>query len=299
MKPTVFIQTNRKQLMGAIVAAHSLRRSSAAPGTFDVRIVRQEDFPWFRDFEGRKFLRSGGWRTWRNDDLQSFTPTRFLPPQLMQYSGRALVIDPDVFAVGDVNELLQRDMQGRAVLARPRSGHNRRSDYVATSVMLLDCARLTHWDARRQFGELFTGALDYEDWMVLAREPAGSVGALEPAWNDFDRLQPDTRLLHNTRRITQPWKTGLPIDFTNRIPLIGRWLPDNGIRLPGRYRRHPDPRQEALFFALLRECLEAGHTSHGELQTHIAERNVREDALQVMDRTPPLQQLLGELRAAA
>ena len=29
--------------------------------------------------------------TWRNDDLQSFTPLRFMPPQLMGYRGRAVV----------------------------------------------------------------------------------------------------------------------------------------------------------------------------------------------------------------
>jgi len=33
-------------------------------------------------------------RPWFNDDLQSFTPTRFMPPELMAYQGRAVVIDP-------------------------------------------------------------------------------------------------------------------------------------------------------------------------------------------------------------
>ena len=40
------------------------------------------------------------------------------------------------------------------------------------------------------------------------------IGPLEPGWNDFDHLGPGTKLLHNTRRMTQPWKTGLPVDFT-------------------------------------------------------------------------------------
>ena len=52
-------------------------------------------------------------RIWRNDDLQSFTPLRFLPPQLMGYQGRAVVIDPDIFATGDIWELLSRDMAGK------------------------------------------------------------------------------------------------------------------------------------------------------------------------------------------
>jgi hypothetical protein len=48
-----------------------------------VQITVQEDFPLFLDFEGKDFLRGGNWRTWKNADLQSFTPVRFMPPELM------------------------------------------------------------------------------------------------------------------------------------------------------------------------------------------------------------------------
>ena len=41
-------------------------------------------------------LRDGVLRQWHMEDLQSFTPTRFMPPQLTGYQGRAVVIDPDV-----------------------------------------------------------------------------------------------------------------------------------------------------------------------------------------------------------
>src|SRR5690606_37679150 len=188
MKPTVFIHTNDKQMLGAKVSAYSLARNSANADRFDVRILRREDFPFFEACEGRPFLRAGASRIWRNDDLQSFTPLRFMPPELMGYEGRAVVIDPDVFAVGDVWELLSRDMQDKAIMARPRPGHNGRPDYIATSVMLLDCARLTHWNCRRQFEDLFAFRLDYEQWITLATEPPETIGALEPEWNDFDRL---------------------------------------------------------------------------------------------------------------
>ena len=53
-----------------------------------------------------------------------------------------MVTDPDCFGVGDVAELFDRDMDGKAIMAVPRPGHNRRNDYIATSVMLLDCAKL-------------------------------------------------------------------------------------------------------------------------------------------------------------
>lgn len=299
MADTVFIHTNARQMAGAVVARHSLKRRSARPGAFDVEIVSREDFPVFTAYEGKRFRRAGGWRVWRNDDLQSFTPVRFCPPERMGYQGRAIVMDPDVFAVGDVTELLQRDMQGAAVLARPRPGHNGRSDYVATSVMLLDCSRLTHWDMARNFERMFTGDLDYEDWIVLAEEPSGSIGPLESVWNDFDRLGPDTRLLHNTKRRTQPWKTGLPIDFTNRVPLVGRWLPGAGVRLPGRYAPHPDPRQEALFFAYLAECLDSGQITEADLRREMAANHLRHDTLETLRAAPAVEEVLGERAAAA
>ena len=75
-------------------------------------------------------------------------------------------------------------------------------------------------------------------------------------------------MVHNTRRKTQPWKSGLPVDFipaeTIRLfPPIG-WLMrarrklfgDYG--LLGSYNAHPDRNQENLFFGLLRECVEQG-----------------------------------------
>ncbi|MGF7159670.1 hypothetical protein FHS85_001289 [Rhodoligotrophos appendicifer] len=288
MTNTVFIHTNAKQMVGALVAAHSLKRNSKTPDAFNVRIITQEDYPLFREYEGRKFLRAGTQRAWVNDDLQSFTPLRFMPPQLMNYEGRAVVMDPDIFAVGDINELLQRDMQGKAIFARPRPGHNDRPDYMASSVMLLDCAKLKHWNLEENFGALFRSERDYEDWIILAYEPRETIGALEPEWNDFDRLTPKTRLLHNTKRRTQPWKTGLPVDFTNRLKIdwLAKILGSNGITMPGRYKRHPDPNQEKLFFGLLRECVESGQISESYLQQEIERRHIRPDALAQMNKAP-------------
>src|SRR5262245_66605654 len=80
VKPTVHIHTNSKQFVGAIISAHSLKRNSRTPGAFDVDILRVEDYPIFREHEGQKFLRAGSWRTWKNEDLQSFTPLRLVPP---------------------------------------------------------------------------------------------------------------------------------------------------------------------------------------------------------------------------
>src|SRR5262249_43412771 len=153
----------------------------------------QEDYPYFRTQEGRPYIRHGVRRVWRNDDLQSFTLLRFLPPQLMGYRGRALVVDPDVFAVGDVWGLLSRDMGGKAILCRRSKFKN---GAYASSVMLLDCARLNHWQVERDFTALMAGKRDYHDWISLLLEEAETIGVFEDEWNDFDRLTERTRMLH-------------------------------------------------------------------------------------------------------
>ncbi len=100
MQYCVFIQANHKQWLGALVAQYALRRNSSHNDRFDVRIMNYKDIPFMRAREGELYLRDGDKRPWVSDDLQSFTPTRFMPPELMGYEGRSVVIDPDVFAVG-------------------------------------------------------------------------------------------------------------------------------------------------------------------------------------------------------
>jgi hypothetical protein len=297
VKPVVFIHTNQKQLLGALVAQYALQRNSEHPDRFEVRLLEQEQQRFFQDYEGRRYLRDGAWRVWMNDDLQSFTPLRFMPPELMGYQGRALVIDPDIFAQGDVVQLLERDMQGKAILCRRRSGWKKKTSW-ASSVMLLECSLLERWHCEQEFASLFAGERDYADWIGLRLEPQDRIGVLEDEWNDFDRLSPRTQLLHNTRRWTQPWKTGLPVDFVPGDRVLGMPLIDRLMRwrrerfgdyaLLGRYVRHPDRNQERFFFGLLRECLDRGIVSESMLRAEMRRNHVRHDAFEVLDRTPPL-----------
>jgi hypothetical protein len=295
VKPVVFVHTNDKQLLGALVSAHSLRRRSKSPERFDVRILHTRDHAFMQGRDGQPYLRNGGTRIWRDDDLQSFTPLRFHAPAAAGYAGRALVIDPDVFAVGDVWELLSRDMQGRALLCRVRPGSGKRRTYFASSVMLLDCARLPHWRCAEDFAALFARTRDYDAWMNLELEDPATIGPFEDGWNAFDVLDGDTRLLHNTKRLTQPWKTGLPIDYTPadhaRPGVVGRWLRRaraalTGAPVQGRYRPHPDPRQEQFFFGLLRECVEQGVVTEAFLRDEIRRGHLRSDALDLLETAP-------------
>jgi hypothetical protein len=283
MKPTVVIHTNDKQMLGALVSAHSYRRNSRTPDTFEVRIVNATEFPELQE-RGHTLLRGGHVREWDPDDLQSFTPLRFAVPGLLGYEGLAVVTDPDVFAVGDVAELFARDLRAKAIWCTPRPGYHKITDPLATSVMLLDCAKLRHWRFADDLERLWEHRVDYLDWINLKRESLDTIGLLEPEWNDFDRLTPDTKLVHNTKRRTQPWKTGLPIDFTFKergllnfaLPIVRKLAPN--------YTRHPDQRQEAYFYALLADALDSGSMTEAEVEKEVRLGHVRPDSEALIDR---------------
>ncbi len=304
MKPTVFIHTNHKQYIGALVSAHSMRRNSRHADRFDVRLIEHRDhLDFFRKYEGREYLRDNATRRWLNDDLQSFTPLRFMPPELMGYEGRAVVVDPDVFAVQDVWELLSRDMEGKAVWCCTRGKGPR--NHPASSVMLLDCAKLTHWKVYEDFDALFRFEREYKRWMNLGYEDPATIGILPPEWNHFDILNARTKMIHNTRRRTQPWKTGLPIDFIPSennpySPLA--WLMFARRKLfgeyafLGHYKPHPDKRQEDFFFGLLKECIENGSVSEELVREAMRNNWVRHDAFEVLERVPPVDATLAAVR---
>ena len=280
MTGTVFIQANARQMLGAKISAYSYKRGSRSPDRFDVRIMDAGEFPQLMT-RGQSILRGGHIREWDPDDLQSFSPLRFAPPTLAGFAGRALVTDPDCFAVGDVAELFERDMAGKAIMAVPRPGHNRQADYIATSVMLLDCAKLRHWDFEPLLERLFAKQFDYVPWMELKFEDRATIGALEPQWNSFDKLTPDTRILHTTKRRTQPWKTGLPVDYTLRESGPLDVLRRLGAR---RYARHPDRNQEAYVYSLLAEMLDQGIVTQDELGAEMAADHIRHDSLELIER---------------
>ena len=300
-KPTVFIHTNNQQIVGALLGAYSMKRRSKTPDAFDVRLIRLEDTPQLLGREGQSYTRKGRAAVWHNEDLQSFSPLRRMVPQLMDFSGRAVVTDPDIFAIGDIYELLTMDMGDKAILCRHIAGGYKGSGnaFYARSVMLLDCAKLPHWRWDEDIDAMFSGRLDYGPWIGLNTEDPSTIGELGEEWNSFDTLNERTRLLHTTERSTQPWKTGLPIDFDLNIksaPAAGaknrgfverilarfRTAPATAAAEGPRYQPHPDPEQERFIFGLLKDALEAGEIDETFLKGRIAANDVRADAFDVL-----------------
>jgi len=284
-------------MLAAKVSEYSLRSRSKFSDRFDIRILRLESTPYlYRRRNGRPYLWVRRVCIWRNRDLQSFSPLRLMVPEVMGFEGRALVIDPDVFALGDVYELLSRDMKGKAILSRPRP-----DGFYATAVMLLDCGRLKHWRWKQMIDAMFALKLDLFDCQALANEAADTIGFYEDEWNHLDTLNEHTQLLHNTERWTQPWKTGLPVDFD--LNLIGSYPHrPGGSASPlsvlkqqlawwsapplGKYQPHPDPNQVTFFYALLKEAIDKGAIAKGFVAEEIRRKHIRADSFELLGKVP-------------
>jgi hypothetical protein len=294
-RPTVVIHTNDRQMVAALVCAHSLKSRSKSPDRFDVRLLRLEETPHLYKRHNQTFVWWEGNQpsVWRRHDLQSFAPLRRMVPALLGFQGRALLIDPDIFAVGDVYELLSRDMDDKAILCRQKLEVREGRRLYSSAVMLLDCAKLKHWQWQREIDELFAHRLKMGPWLSLLDESPERIGLFEDEWNHPDTLTEKTKLLHNTEIRTQPWKTGLRADYNEYARQDPVWLdalkrvrrtlygrPDQTVR----YQAHPDPHQEELFFSLLRECLEQGSIKAGLLRKAIRKNYIRKDAFVRLER---------------
>lgn len=294
MKPIVVIHTNDQQMISALVSAHSLKSRSQSPSLFDVRLLRLEETPYLYSHHGHEYVL---WDAkapliWRRQNLQSFAPLRRLVPALLGFQGRALVIDPDVFAIGDVWELLSRDMGDKAILCREKPERREGRRLYSSAVMLLDCAKLTHWQWERDIDDIFSKRQRMGPWLNLLDESTERIGLFEAEWNDHDTLTEQTKLLHNTKIPTQPWKTGLPVDYQEYPANGALWLKilksrarqvlyagrNNALR----YQPHPDARQERLFFELLAECLEEGSVTTRALREAMRKNYLRRDAFELI-----------------
>jgi hypothetical protein len=271
-----FIQANNNQLVAAKVAKFALEtRGGAAAHGIPVTIMNVDEMPLFAGFSNVPYLCAGGMTRYDRRHVQSFTLSRFLPPEIMSFSGRALVIDPDVLALSDVGELLSFDFVGNAIAAC------RRDRGWESSVMLLDCSKLLHWRLESILDQLRNSKVDYLDLMWLRNEP--NVLELPGSWNSHDAIGSDTRMLHMTRMSTQPWKTGLRVGSTRAdVPPFLGVIPRAALRrLVGRpeprFARHPDADVEHTFMTLFKEAVRAGAIMEAEIADAVAHERIRPD----------------------
>ncbi len=158
-----------------------------------------------------------GLQTQRRLGGTRFGFVRFLVPSLCDYQGTGIYMDADQLVLGDVAELaatlqpphaigIVRNIEG-TFGGKPVEPRNE------TSVMVLDCARLTDWDPDKIFDQVVPndqeagpGQIRYKDFIRLGWVDEALIQAIDPRWNHYNMVREDTRLIHFSHVREQPWK---------------------------------------------------------------------------------------------
>lgn len=138
-----------------------------------------------------------------------FSMFRYIIPEICGREGRAIYLDSDTICLSDIGELFDTPLDGADFLSKPDAYGHRGEKQWGTSVMLLDCARCS-WDLDEIIDEVDRGLYGYDEFLAvgpkfLEHHPF-TVGELPPHWNDFDRCESETNLVHFTDLFRQPWK---------------------------------------------------------------------------------------------
>ena len=233
--------SNDCDLEQMMVLEHSLRKHATLP--LDIawmRLSTQGESPWYCDPSTREGWRTERWAT-------PFSGFRWAIPALCGYRGRAIYMDTDILALGDIAELWRAPIgEPAVVLAKPQQRSLR------FCVSLWDCARakphLPAIETLQAAPEAHARCSRY-----FERHPE-LVAAIDPAYNSVDGegLAVDRiRMLHYSDMATQ---------FSHRhaLPRLARegkthWF--DGKVLP-----HPRHDLEALFERYLQEAYATGRT---------------------------------------
>lgn len=139
-----------------------------------------------------------------------FSIFRYAIPELCNYQGKAIYLDADVVVVSDLLDLW--NLTGKPALARSMHPKKTQMDEPLagryTSVMLLDCERLTHWKLDEWVEKINQDNSLYGKTMQAL--PGGlateDFGDLPENYNHLDHFDETTKIIHYTHVPSQPWK---------------------------------------------------------------------------------------------
>lgn len=198
----VFIGSGEASLLERLTLIHSIRQRTSRP--VDLYVINGTHDAIERN--GQPPLRVNLPLGIKYGNFTEFTNYRWLIPQICEYRGRAVYLDSDMICLGDIAELFDTDMRDCHLLARADAYG---SGAWALSVMLIDCHHC-RFDVETYFKEIDAGCYDNRALQemrpgFLARHPF-NIQSLDPNWNVFDRVDPQTKLIHFTDLLMQPWK---------------------------------------------------------------------------------------------
>ncbi len=245
---TVFISSGEASLLERKVLMYSLRRNSKRD--LDIRVFNGTHNTIER--EGHPPEPAPMSLKVKYHNVTEFSNYRFLVPEVCGHQGRAISMDSDVIALGDISELFDAEMGDSDFLAKPAAYGGNIDEPWGLSVMLLDCAR-TRLPLSQYFEEIEAGLYSYTDLhqmrpRFLARHPF-KIGRIDPRWNEFDRRYKDTRLIHYTNLYSQPWK----------------------------FRSHP---YGDLWFDYFEQARKAGHITDHDIELTLVRAYARKDLLE-------------------
>ena len=195
----VFVGTDPQQHVAEKALAASIGANTAAP--VHITWMRQGYPGW--DWGGR----DAGWAT-------PFSMFRWFVPEACEYQGRAIYLDVDMLALGDLQELWDWPIpEGRCGVYAGRS-------HTKADVIVWDCGKAPRW-SRDAYGGRHAVVRD-----LGGAELKGC--RLPPQWDHVDELREDTKVLHFSKMSAQPWKP-----YPDRFPYD---------------KPHPDPAAERLFW---------------------------------------------------
>jgi SAM-dependent methyltransferase len=181
----VFVGTEEAQDVPAAVLRHSITSRTRA----DVE---------FADLRGLASGAEGAFYT-------GFSFYRWAIPKLCGFEGRAIYVDADIVFAHDIEDLWSMAMGEHTHLARPWPER----DQSFTSVMLLDCSRLSHWRFD-EWAARAKGDLEFYKATMWCREGGptrAGLGPLPAEWNHLDEwVNSKTKVIHYTKVRDQPWK---------------------------------------------------------------------------------------------
>lgn len=130
-----------------------------------------------------------------------FSFYRFSIPMHCNFEGEAAYVDTDIVCLCPIEELFAQ-RKNHKVVARSKGGVSR-----YTSVMVMDCSQLKHWDFETWIHRAATDRRFYTEimWGVNGSPNAADFGDLPPEYNHLDMCDATTKLLHYTNVPTQPW----------------------------------------------------------------------------------------------
>jgi lipopolysaccharide biosynthesis glycosyltransferase len=138
-------------------------------------------------------------------NFTEFSLYRWLIPQLCNHEGRAIFLDSDTICLGDIGELFDTPMNGAAMMSIKAYD----TGEWGPSVLLMDCSKC-RFDLENILDEIEAGKYTYSEFTRLAESFLAvhphEIRELDPKWNTFDRYDDQTKIIHYTDLMRQPWR---------------------------------------------------------------------------------------------